>query len=117
MQPDETRRLIGARVRALRRERHLTQEQLAEMIDRTVDTISNIETGRLSTRIDTAVKLAAALGVTLSKLFDIGVGEGRDTEHEAAVAKLVQLVTPLDASSVEGLAAIAEQIVAFRQGG
>ena len=69
MDAEELKQRFGKRVQMLRRQRNMTQEKLAEAIDRSTDTVSNIETGRLSTRIDTAMKLAQTLGVSLSELF------------------------------------------------
>ena len=37
--------MIGLQVRTVRNRKDLTQEQLAEAIDRTVETVSNIERG------------------------------------------------------------------------
>lgn len=62
---------IGSRLRAARRERGLTQEQLAERSGVSLGIISDLEQGRRETaRITTFTKLAGALGVTLSTLLD-----------------------------------------------
>jgi transcriptional regulator with XRE-family HTH domain len=60
---------IGARLRAVRRERDLTQEQLAEHAGVGRDIIAKLEQGRRSTaRISTLVNLAEALDIELSDL-------------------------------------------------
>ena len=53
----------------MRQMRGLTQEALAEAIERSVETVSNIERGETSTRLSTAIRLAEALGVELVALF------------------------------------------------
>ena len=112
MDVEELKQRFGRRVQALRRMRHMTQEQLAEAIDRSTDTVSNIETGRLSTRIDTAMRLAQTLGVSLSELFDIGdPAPAPDTEYRLALERLMQLVEPLDFKTIEALVEINRQIV------
>lgn len=57
-------RQIGKRLRAFRLERQLTQEQLAEMIDRTVETISNLERGISLPSRATLHRLAQCLQVS-----------------------------------------------------
>jgi transcriptional regulator with XRE-family HTH domain len=67
----ETRqKALGRRVKALRKDRKLSQEDLAELIGRSVDTVSNIERGFSSTRLSTAFEIAEALKVRFNDLFD-----------------------------------------------
>jgi len=67
----ETRqRALGHRIKALRKERKLSQEDLAEMIGKSVDTVSNIERGFSSTRLSTVFEIAEALKVGFIDLFD-----------------------------------------------
>jgi transcriptional regulator with XRE-family HTH domain len=116
MEAEEVKRRLGMRVQALRRQRRLTQEQLAEAIGRSVDTISNIETGRLSTRIDTATKLADVLGTSLAELFEFderSLSSG-DRNRRAAIDRLVQLLEPLDAETIATVTEITERILALR---
>ena len=80
----------------------MTQEQLAEAIGKSTDTVSNIETGRLSTRIENASRLAQALGVSLSTLFDIKDPQDTlDQNHKKAVESLITLISPLSKESIE----------------
>jgi transcriptional regulator with XRE-family HTH domain len=116
MEAEDIRRRLGLRVQALRRQRGMTQEQLAEAVGRSVDTISNIETGRLSTRIDTAGKLAGSLGTTLAELFEF---EERarstiDRNRRAAIDRLVQLLEPIDTQTISAMTEITERILALR---
>lgn len=60
---------LGHRVKTLRKSKKLSQEELAEKIDKSVDTISNIERGKFSPRLDTALEIAHALDVELFELF------------------------------------------------
>ncbi len=67
---------FGRRLRHLRRQKDLTQEQLAEAAGISVDMLSNIERGVNAPSFETLEKLAAALEVHVKALFD-GVGEGQ----------------------------------------
>jgi transcriptional regulator with XRE-family HTH domain len=61
---------FGSRLRQLRLERGLTQEQLAEGADVHPTFISNIERGYSAPTLDTLVRLAGALGVRPGLLVD-----------------------------------------------
>jgi transcriptional regulator with XRE-family HTH domain len=64
----DNKRQIGMRVRAYRLERHLTQEQLAERLERSVETISNLERGKSLPSEATLRRLARCLDVSLQDL-------------------------------------------------
>jgi len=55
---------IGIRINAKRKERGLTQEQLAEMMDVSIQMISNLELGKKAVRPENLVKLCNALNVS-----------------------------------------------------
>src|SRR5262245_36400133 len=61
--------LLGARIRALRKQRALTLKQLANKTSLSVSLISQIELGKSAASVSTLRKLAASLGSTLSELF------------------------------------------------
>lgn len=60
---------IGLKVKFARQRQGLTQEQLAERIDKAVETISNIERGHALTGLDTLEKIAAVVGEPLVYFF------------------------------------------------
>lgn len=65
-----TRILVGQRVRALREESNLTQEQLALMTGVGRSYLAKVETGNRNATIDFMEKVALGLGVTLGQLFE-----------------------------------------------
>ena len=67
----ETKQLkaLGNRIATVRRERGVTQEQLAEKTGFTSITIGYIEQGRRSPRIATVFKIAECLKVPVAELF------------------------------------------------
>ena len=67
---------VGLKVKAARQKLGLTQEQLAEAIDKTVETISNIERGHSLTSIETLQVISNQLKVPLAALFE-GLEKGR----------------------------------------
>lgn len=64
----DTKQLFGLRLQALRKERGLSQERLAELIDRSKDAISKMERGINLPAFDTLLKLSEMLGVSLADL-------------------------------------------------
>ncbi len=69
---EEVYLLIGKRVKYLRRLKNLTQSELAEKANLSVNYISQIETGVASPTIKTLFVVAQALDVELKELFNFG---------------------------------------------
>lgn len=91
---------IAARVRTLRDARGLSQEQLAELIDRSVDTISNIERAKSEPGLETILLAARALNVPLLEL----IGEEAkktDPVREQRITQALSIVRGLDARTLE----------------
>lgn len=61
---------FGEKVKKLRKQKGLTQEQLADKVRVTVTYIGFIEQGQRNPSINTADKIARILGVKLSDLFE-----------------------------------------------
>lgn len=59
---------IGERVKKIRKDRNISQKELADKSNVAQQTISNIETGRNEPNADTIRLLAVALGVSQSEL-------------------------------------------------
>ncbi|WP_160573897.1 helix-turn-helix domain-containing protein [Actinomadura physcomitrii] len=86
---------IGARLRALRRERTLTQEQLAEAAGVSVDLVGKLEQGRrVTARVTTLAKLASALDVEISALIDRRERLGTDRDGGSVLALRDVLTSP-----------------------
>lgn len=60
---------IGEKIRQLRRERGLTQEELALELDTAASTVSRIENDERTPSLDMLVRLAASLQVGMGELF------------------------------------------------
>ena len=61
---------FGQRLQKLRMKANITQEQLADKVDLTVESISNIERGIFGPKFDNLEKIAQALEVPVKELFD-----------------------------------------------
>lgn len=106
---------LGLRVRALRTLRGLTQERLAEAVERTPEAVSNIERGLSLPSIDTLERMAGALGVRFADLFDetAGPAAARRVEIEARLQAIVRALSDEDAeialAQIEALARLRRQ--------
>ncbi|MDO4830974.1 MAG: helix-turn-helix transcriptional regulator [Clostridia bacterium] len=82
---------LGSRIRKLRQDRNITQEQLAEMVDISVNFMSLIENGR-NMSVETLVKIANSLGVTVDCLLSDAV----EMNDDVISAQIVQNLSALN---------------------
>ena len=66
----DTKVRLGLRLKAIRKEKKLTQDELAARISRSVDALSNIERGKSLPSFNTIDRLSRVLDVPLKSLFD-----------------------------------------------
>jgi transcriptional regulator with XRE-family HTH domain len=67
----DTKKLIGSRIKQLRRTQKYSQEKLAEIAGINSKYLSSIERGAENPTLDLFIKLAQALKVDLRELFEI----------------------------------------------
>ena len=63
---------FGKRLQTLRNESGITQEQLADDVGLTVESISNIERGIFGPKFENLEKIARSLNIPVKDLFDFG---------------------------------------------
>lgn len=66
----DNKKLLGKRIKEVRKNRNLTQEELAEKVNIDITTLSGIESGRHFPSLVTLEKIAKILDVALTTLFD-----------------------------------------------
>jgi len=93
---------VALRIRTIRKSRGLTQEDLAGMIDRSVDAVSNLERGASLASYDTLERLAVGLEVPLASFF-----EG-PPQRTATMTRLVDAARLLDDDTLTKAAIIVE---------
>ncbi len=64
------------RVAELRRERDLTQEELADALEVSRQSISSIENGRYNPSLELAFRIAGFFGLAIEEIFIFEEGEG-----------------------------------------
>lgn len=61
---------MNSRIRELRKERKLSQEELADAVGTTRQTITSIEIGKYTASLPLAYKIARYFGLTIEEVFD-----------------------------------------------
>lgn len=107
MDSQKFKKQFGIRVKELRLRLGLSQEQLAEKIGKTVNSISNIERGSVAPKFETIAEIADILGVELSELFDVSDEISLDKNKRKEIEKIVYL---LKAQSLETIRAVRQQV-------
>lgn len=90
----EAKQLFGERVQALRKERKITQEQLAEHLNKSIEHISYIERGERAPSFETILNIAEALEISVPYLMNI------TPQAEVSTSFLTELQTPVVAPSL-----------------
>ncbi|MGD0229834.1 MAG: helix-turn-helix transcriptional regulator [Syntrophorhabdales bacterium] len=98
--------LIGKRIKEARQAKGLSQEALSEKIGMSAKYLSSVERGKENPTLDTLIKLADALEVEASELFNY--------QHERSPEELRQLISHLmDKGHDEKLRLMAKIITAI----
>jgi transcriptional regulator with XRE-family HTH domain len=103
MSVDKIQKEFGARVRAIRKQRELSQEHLAARVETSSETISNIERGLTWPRLATIIAIADTLEVGVSELLGDPLPPRR--EHPL-IEEIVALLSDRD---VDELRAVLDQ--------
>jgi transcriptional regulator with XRE-family HTH domain len=106
----EIRKRVALRLRAIRKRRGLSQEQLAELIDRSPDAISNIERGVSVASYETLEALASGLGIPVADFF--ADSESESPARTEAMTRLTDAARQLDDRTLVTAAGIIELLAA-----
>ena len=89
------REQIAAAIRAARRARGLTQEALAERINRTSASLSNLERAHALPSLDTLILIAEVLDVPINTLVDIPTAGRKSRSRIREENEVIDLVRSL----------------------
>lgn len=88
---------LGARVKTKRLENNMTQEQLAEAVDISAVYVGQIERGDRHMTIDTLVKIANVLQVSIEEL----LRDSTNKNINARLSELVNIAKNLDIADID----------------
>ncbi len=86
---DEAKRLFGDKIQALRKQKGITQERLAELIEKSVEHVSYIERGERAPSFETILDIAEALEVSVPFLMNFAA------QAESSINFITELQTPV----------------------
>jgi transcriptional regulator with XRE-family HTH domain len=86
---------IGGKITEIRLERKLTQPELAEKINVSVETISRMERGVTFPSLKTVEKISKTLDVPLKTFFDFDEFQSKDKSFERELSKLIAFLRTL----------------------
>ena len=90
---------IGNRIQNHRKQQGYTQEQLAEMMNVSIQMVSNLERGNKAIRIDNLINLSRILNVSTDYIL---TGRATADDNEALASRIAQL-SPKDRKMIEVL--------------
>lgn len=91
---------IGAKIRALRKAKNMSQEQLAEMVWISTTHMSHIETGSTKLSLPVLVDLANALGVGSDTILESAIEMQKDASSDN-IEVILKNCTPQQAAVLE----------------
>jgi transcriptional regulator with XRE-family HTH domain len=98
----DLKRRVAIKLKTARKARRLTQEDLAGLIGRSVDAVSNIERAKGLPALDTLEAIAAALEIPIAEFFESPRGRTKLTARRfAALARLSEIARGLSDRSLE----------------
>jgi len=92
----ETKKMIGSRIKAIRKREKLTQEKLAEKMDINSKYLSSIERGLENPTLDTLINLSESLEVEMDEFFT-------HIEIEDPAKRKTMIISLLDKASADQL--------------
>ena len=107
---DDVHRDFGQRLKALRKKRRQSQDQLATTTGLSVDTISNLERGALTTRLTTIAKIAKALDANIGDLID---DRSPASAMPAEISELIDLLTGRDTDEIRAVIDITRTVLSI----
>lgn len=86
---------LGKRIREIRNQESITQEKLAEKLNKTSNYISNIERGKSKPSLETIIDICNALNVTTDQVLADSVYAAKDVLNDD-IARLIKKCTHED---------------------
>ena len=108
-QMEETVRLLGERIRDLRKQAGLSQEQLAEHAEISLDACGRLERGEVNPNLKTLGGIADTFRISLSELFQFQQASQDPIKQEIGELSLFLSTKPLE--DVQFVAELMRQVV------
>ncbi|MGO4344528.1 helix-turn-helix domain-containing protein [Paenibacillus sp. MCAF9] len=103
-------KLVGEKIREVRKEKGLTQEQLGEMADFTYSYIGRIERGQKNISLQNLDRIARILDVPVHRLFDYEYEYSKLTNKGKLVSGILDMLIKQDESDLSKSKVILKEI-------
>lgn len=94
---------LGQRIRKFRQSAHMTQEQLGEKIDMATSNISHIERATTQVSLQSLVKIANALNVSLDQLVCDSLSSMSSAYLDRDIAELLENCSPREKKIIRNI--------------
>jgi len=91
---EDVKKLVGDRIRQLRKEQCLSQEKLGDKSDLHYTHIGSIERGEKNWSIDTLIKVAKGLNIEVSDLFNFPIPPTQAKKIKKSLAEEINASSP-----------------------
>jgi len=91
---EDVKRLIGDRIRQLRKEQSLSQEKLGDKADLHYTHIGSIERGEKNWSIDTLIKVAKGLNIEVADLFNFPIPSPQAKKIKKSLTEEINTSSP-----------------------
>lgn len=102
--------VIGKRIRERRRSRNLSQEQLADLIDKSTVFVSNLENGKKGASLESIINICLVLDLSLDELIT-GAPKTYEDEYVDAVISVFQRCTDREKHFLSELVIYADAVL------
>lgn len=107
----ELRTLVGSRVRAVRKAKGLTQQQLAELSNLDDAYIGSLERGERNFSIDTLEKIVLALKIQPADLFPEPYEQNEvEAARRKAIDEYAAVVSVLNVKQIDAMARVVKEV-------
>ena len=97
---EHLKRNLGLRLKTIRQQQGKTQQQLADAIEKSFETISNIERGRTAPGFATLAEISQVLGVPMREFFEPEDSETTE-ERQRLMVQVNALIALMDDRKLE----------------
>jgi len=109
--PPDVCRLLGQRLRALRKQRGLTQEEVGERAGVNPRYYAEVERGQRNISVGSLQKIADGLGLTLEDIFRFSVNRALTEDEEKIVSLIILVLSKGSKKSTRRVRKVLQEII------
>jgi DNA-binding XRE family transcriptional regulator len=115
MKHDNFIKNLGRAVQFFRQKNNLTQEQLAVKIDKSEDTVSYIERGKISAKLDTLLDICKIFDISIIDLFQFETISHTTKPKAEYINEILKIMADLTEEEVHIYKNIITEVIKFKK--